>query len=119
MDNRKDSLSRRAFLKMAGMTLAAGVGSSLAPQFAASAQKSRSNLRFAQKSIDLAFWVIPYWKGKTGKEADGKESDYYAWQIEEFKKQYLNVNITPTFIPSTFEGWAKFDAAVASGNAPD
>jgi len=119
MDNRKDTLSRRAFLKIAGTTLAAGVGSSLLPQATASAQKPRSTVRFAQKSIDIAFWVIPYWKGKTGKETDGKESDYYTWQIQEFNKQYPNVNITPTFIPSTFEGWAKFDAAVASGNAPD
>src|SRR5712692_276252 len=119
MDKRKDSLSRRTFLKITGLTLAAGIGTSLAPQLAASAQKPRSNVRFAQKSFDISFWVIPYWKGKTGKEPDGKDSDYYTWQIQEFNKQYPNANITPTFIPSTFEGWAKFDAAVASGNAPD
>src|SRR5258706_15266458 len=118
MDNRKGTLSRRTFLKVTGAALAAGVGTSLLPQLAASAQKARPNLRFAQKSIDITFWVIPYWKGKTGKEPDGKDSDYYTWQIEEFNKQYPIAKITPTFIPSTFEGWSKFDAAVASGNAP-
>jgi ABC-type glycerol-3-phosphate transport system substrate-binding protein len=117
-------VSRRSFLKIVGKTLAAGVGSTLAPHWVASAVSARtspvhSTARFQQKAVDLAFWVIPYWKGKTGKEADGKESDYYDWQIEEFKKKFPNVTIKPTFIPSTFEGWAKFDAAVASGNAPD
>src|SRR2546428_4550858 len=119
MNIKTNRVSRRSFLKIAGTTFAAGVGGALAPQWVAAAStntsSNHSTVRFQGKAVDLAFWVIPYWKGKTGKEADGKESDYYDWQIEEFKKKFPNVSIKPTFIPSTFEGWAKFDAAVASG----
>jgi multiple sugar transport system substrate-binding protein len=78
-----------------------------------------SPARAAAKAVVLGFWVIPFWKGRTGKESGGKESDYYDWQIAEFRKQYPNVTIKVEFIPSTFEGWAKFDTAVAAGSPPD
>jgi hypothetical protein len=58
-------------------------------------------------------------EGSDGKEPGGKESDYCDWQVAEFQKQNSNVSIKTEFIPSTFEGWAKFDTAVAAGSPPE
>jgi ABC-type glycerol-3-phosphate transport system substrate-binding protein len=57
-------------------------------------------VRAAAKQLTLSFWTIPFWKGRTGKEPGGKESDYYDWQIAEFQKQYPNVSVKAEFIPS-------------------
>jgi len=123
MDIHKQRFSRRSFLKGAGVTLALGAGGSLVsackPAATEKASAPVSTVPLKQKAVDLSFWITPYWKGKTGREEEGKETDYYTWKIEEFNKDYPNVSIKVEFTPSTSEGVAKYDTAVAAGNPPD
>jgi ABC-type glycerol-3-phosphate transport system substrate-binding protein len=123
MDIQKQKLSRRSFLKVAGAGVALGLGGSLASQCVVPAtlepEAKPTTVPLKNKAVDLTFWTIPYWKGRTGKEEGGKETDYYTWKIEEFNQEYPNVSIKVEFVPSSFEGFAKFDTAVASGNPPD
>ena len=132
MSTQGRKMSRRSFLKAATTVVGASLGGSLisscaptgtAPGPAATTAPQQPSavptVPLTSKAISLTFWVIPYWKGKTGKEEGGKETDYYTWQIEEFKKKYPKATINVEFVPSSSEGFAKFDAAVASGNPPD
>lgn len=122
MDIQRQKFSRRSFLKAAGAGLALGLGGSLASQCVVVTPEPAAEptiVPLKDKAVDLTFWVIPYWKGKTGKEEGGKESDYYTWKIEEFNEEYPNASIKVEFVPSSFEGFAKFDTAVAAGNPPD
>lgn len=106
------ALNRRRFLGLAGGT---GAGLALAACGGSSATSSSK----PGSKVNLTFWTISFFNGRTGTEKNGKPGDYYNWQIEQFQKVHPNVSIDVTFIPSTFDGWAKFDTAVASGNAPD
>jgi multiple sugar transport system substrate-binding protein len=116
----EDRFSRRAFL--AKGAVAAGVATLAAatarPAFAAE-RLIRPLSTITSKPVTLQFWTISFFNGRTGTEANGKPQDYYDWQIAQYQKLHPNVTINVTFIPSTFEGWAKFDAAVAAGQAPD
>jgi ABC-type glycerol-3-phosphate transport system substrate-binding protein len=111
----RDSLTRRQLLQRGAVGVAGVAGIAAAAQPA----KARGIVPFASKSVSLDFWTISFFNGRTGKEKNGKLNDYYDWQIAQFKTQYPNASINVQYIPSTFEGWAKFDAAVAAGQAPD
>jgi multiple sugar transport system substrate-binding protein len=125
MDMESGKLSRRSFLKKAAAaSLVLGLGGSVASQCVVTVPQTQTSSGTTgtapqAKAVDLTFWVIPYWKGRTGKEEDGTETDYYTWKVEEFNEEFPNASIKAEFIPSTFDGWAKFDTAVAAGNPPD
>jgi ABC-type glycerol-3-phosphate transport system substrate-binding protein len=108
-----DSMDRRRFLKLVG-----GAGAALAMSAADSTAWAESSDKPGKK-VSLSFWTISFFNGRTGSEKHGKPEDYYNWQIAQFRKLYPNVSVNVTFVPSTFEGWAKFDTAVAAGNPPD
>lgn len=120
-------VDRRRFLGLAlggAAVLAAGACGSSGPSNGATdpsngATDTLGPSQIASKPITLDFWTISFFNGKTGKEEGGKPQDYYNWQIAQFKALHPNVTITPTFIPSSFEGWAKFDTSIAAGTPPD
>lgn len=114
-------ISRRSFVKGAGAALALGAGGKLLSSCApADPEVSASpTITLKQRAVELTFWVIPYWEGRTGTEEGGQKEDYYNWQIETFNEEYPNVSVKAEFVPSSFDGFARFDTAVAAGHPPD
>jgi multiple sugar transport system substrate-binding protein len=108
-------LSRRRLLQR---TAATGLGLAVGAGVTSLARAPRARGADGEP-VSLSLWSPSYWKGRTGTEADGRSTDYYEWEIARFQETHPNVTITYTETPSTTEGAAKYDTAVASGNAPD
>jgi multiple sugar transport system substrate-binding protein len=105
-----------AFLQACSPAASSPGASAPAPGASGSAVASSA---VASTPVALTLWATSYWKGRTGTEANGKSSDYYDWEISRFRETHPNVTIEYTETPSTPEGGAKYDTAVAAGHPPD